>query len=151
MNNYTYKFCESVSNALNVIFVPTISDQELDEIISTSDHQNVPSPQSAEIRQAISEACKGRVPWNKGKTDPSAREHMKLNNPMFDPECILKMANSKRGVQAHNKITTTFKWSCKHCNKSHVDYDTIKKRKAANFCGKSCAASYSNARRYRCD
>jgi hypothetical protein len=145
----TYNFAQSISNALDIPF-HSISDQELEAVVKTADHQNVPAPHSPEIRKAISDACMGRIPYNKGIPNPEASERMKKNNPMFNPLLVRKMALSKTGKQAHNKILNMFEWNCKQCNKLHVDRDTIKKRKAANFCNKSCAASFSNSRRW-CD
>ena len=145
----TYNFAQSISSALDTPF-HSMSDQELDVAVNTANHQNVPAPHPPEIRKAISEACMGRIPSNKGISNPDARERMKKNNPMFDPLLVRKMSLSKTGKQAHNKILNTFEWNCKQCNKFHVDRDTMKKRKAANFCNKSCAVSFSNTRRW-CD
>lgn len=149
----TYKFSRSVANALNITFNPNldVSDQELQKTLEISEHSSVPAPQSSETRKAISEACMGRIPPNKGIPNPVARERMIKNNPMFNIYSVRKMAQSKMGKEPSNKIKSTFDWDCKWCNKSHTDCDTVKKRKAANFCGKSCAASYSNTHRYRCD
>lgn len=146
----TYKFSRSISETLNISFY-SISDQELKDAVETANHQNVPSPHSLEIRKAISEACMGRIPWNKGIPNPAACERMSKNNPMFNKDSVRKMSKLKIGKEPSNKVKTFFDWNCKWCNEIHTDFDTVKKRKAANFCNKSCAASYSNTHRYRCD
>lgn len=148
----TYNFSRSVSEALKLSFDinTAISDQELRKSLESIEHQTIPAPHSPETRKAISEACMGRIPSNKGIPNPAARERMIKNNPMHNLYSVRKMSSTKTGKEASNKIKTTFEWNCKWCNETHINYDTVKNRKAANFCGKSCAASYSNTHRYRC-
>ena len=149
----TYNFSRSISDTLNISFdiESDISDQEFQKIFETSDHQNISAPHSPETRKAISDACMGRIPWNKNRPDPATRERMIKNNPMFNVYSVHKMSQSKIGREPSNRIKTTFDWNCKLCKKTHTNYDTSNNKKAANFCNKSCAASYSNTHRYRCD
>lgn len=115
---------------------------------------------SEESKRKISESTKGRTAHNKGKPNPSQKEKMLQNNPMKNPEIAKKVSEKLKnrftwnkdlqtGIEPHNKIKDTFIWHCKQCGKEHIDRDTVKNRKAANFCNKSCAASYSNSRRYK--
>lgn len=76
-------------------------------------------------------------------------DRMKKNNPMKNPEIAKKVADKNRGKPSKNKILKIFTWYCEWCGKEHIDRDTVKNRKHARFCGKSCAASYSNTHRYR--
>jgi hypothetical protein len=94
------------------------------------------------------EGRSGSTPYNKGIPNPQQRERFLTNNPMKNPEIAKKVAEKNRGVEPSNKILTTFTWHCKQCGKEHIDRDTANNRKAAHFCNKSCAASYSNSRRY---
>jgi hypothetical protein len=102
------------------------------------------------------EGVSGRPAHNKGKPNPQQKERWLTNNPMKNPSISKKVAEKNRGrkgigtpgIEPYNKIHSTFTWYCKQCGKEHIDRDTVKKRKAANFCNKSCAASYSNVRRY---
>lgn len=82
--------------------------------------------------------------WNRGLKNPKNSERMKINNPMYIQETREKMAASKRGKEAYNKIKDTFIWKCKWCDKSHESRNTKKLRDAANFCNKSCATSHHN-------
>jgi hypothetical protein len=103
---------------------------------------------SKKVRKRLSELRLGRPAHNKGIPNPEQKERWLKNNPMRNPEIAKKVAEKNRGKESPQKIQDTFKWYCKQCGKEHIDRNTAKKRKAANFCNKSCAASFSNARRY---
>ena len=123
-------------------------------------HPNKGGTLSPETRKKISDATKGRTAHNKGKSNPEQKERFLSNNPMKNPEISKKVADKLKGrytlnkdlqtqIEPYNKIKETFIWHCKQCGKEHIDRDTVKNRKAANFCNKSCAASYSNSRRWK--
>ena len=105
------------------------------------------SPKSASTREKIRQKALGRPSSNKGIPNPGARERMKKNNPMKNPEIAAKVSAYLKGRISPCKITQKFTWNCKWCQKMHEDFDTVKKRKYANFCNKSCAASFSNVKR----
>lgn len=87
--------------------------------------------------------------WNHGIPNPNMSKRMLANNPMKDPNVAKKSGESKRGKSAKNKITETFNWNCKWCDKLHTSTKTVKNIASANFCNKSCAASFSNTYRYK--
>jgi hypothetical protein len=105
------------------------------------------SPKSSSTREKIRQKALGRPAPNKGIPNPKASEMMLKNNPMKKPEVAAKCSASLKGKPSPHKIIKKFTWNCKWCQKTHEDFDTIKKRKAANFCNKSCAASFSNTKR----
>jgi hypothetical protein len=94
------------------------------------------------------EGRNGSKAHNKGVPNPEQSLRLLNNNPMKNPATAKKVADKNRGRTPSSKILSTFNWFCKQCGKEHIDRDTAKNRKAANFCNKSCAASHSNARRY---
>lgn len=147
---YTYIFCKKLSNVLGITFieVPELSDQIL-SIKPIHNLDSVPAPMSLEVREAISRSRMGQSPPNKGISNPKQSERFKLNNPMFNLESKEKMRQSKIGKVPHNKITKIVEYSCKWCGKIHTRLDNYKSKRS--FCNKSCAASYSNTHRYRCD
>jgi len=95
------------------------------------------------------EGRSGSTPYNKGIPNPQQKRRFLTNNPMKNPEIAKKVAEKNRGKTPSTKILTTFTWYCKQCGKEHIDRDTANNRKAAHFCNKSCAASYSNSHRWK--
>lgn len=163
MTIYTYYISKNLCDLFKIPFQenPNLSDQTLNEPPefigdyrpyggggSGIKNGHYGCKHSLETRKILSEKAKGRVAPNKGIPNPKQKEKMTFNNPMKNPEVAAKVSLSKTGKPSPNKINKTFTWYCKWCNKEHTDRDIVKKRKAANFCNKSCAASFSNTNRY---
>lgn len=89
----------------------------------------------------------GTIPThNKGKPNPKQKELFLTNNPMKNPEIAQKVRSANLGKEANNKIKATYIKTCKNCNKEEIKFDTVHNRLNV-FCGKSCAASWSNRNR----
>lgn len=144
----TYK----TSKALSEIFdceLFLISDQELNhipenEIFTTKPIIVTGWKHSEETKKIISLKKLGTTPHNKGKLDPICKQRMISNNPMKDPNVAAKVAATKKGKIAHNKILKTFTFICQLCGKSEERRDTVHIR-FNKFCSKSCAASHYNS------
>ena len=103
-----------------------------------------------ETKEKISKRHKGRVAHNKGHSAPYARERMLKDNPMKNPEIAKKVSNKLKGREGHSLIKETFVWVCQECNETAERRATASNRNK-RFCNKSCAASFSNKRRYLYD
>lgn len=75
-----------------------------------------------------------------------SREIMLTNNPMKNPKVVEKVAAKNRGKVPSNKIQQTYTKICKECEREEIKPDTAHNRLNI-FCGKSCAASWSNRNR----
>lgn len=105
-------------------------------------------PHTPETRKKISEAVTGRKAHNKGKPNLVAKERMLTNNPMKNPEVAKRVAKvrAENGWVPHNKITETFIHKCVECGREEEQI-AHKNNMSKRFCGKSCAASFSNRRK----
>lgn len=100
MSSTTYLFENKISKALNLDCIFCVTDQQLRTIPkdAVQDYVFIPTPkQRIEINKSISEACKGRVAWNKGVPNPTAKERMLTNNPMKNPEIAKKVSEANKG------------------------------------------------------
>ena len=91
------------------------------------------------ICKSISQACKGRTAWNKGKPNPEQSKRMKENNP--NKAGMYNKNKFKKGHTPWNKKPTVKK-PCYVCG---TEFTVTKNKKLT--CGKSCAATYSNHKR----
>lgn len=162
MTNPTFKISRAISEALDIPFVEILScsDKKLSKHASLFDNY-VPyggggkdqlnghygKKHSKESKELMRRKALGRIPYNKGVPNHKQRDRMFKNNPMKNPKISQKVAFKNKGRIPVNKIKETFDWNCKWCNKTHTNFNTYKNRKLI-FCGKSCAASYSNTHRY---
>ena len=158
--NFTYTYSIAISNALGLEHIESedLSDQYFDTFKLPENYKTYGGGASGpknghygckhtdEAKRLISESRLGKPAYNKNKPNPEQSVRMKQKNPMKDPEIAKKVGLSKRGKEASNKIKTTMKYHCKWCGKSHTVI--AKKKNIKSFCGKSCAASYSNTYRY---
>jgi hypothetical protein len=147
-----------LSESLRIPYEPSLDDQYYEDDglfdnyapygggASGSKNGHYGCRHSQETKDLLRELRLGKTPPNKGVPNPEQSDRFKKNNPMFNPESREKMRQSKLGKVPHNKITTTVEYSCLHCGKKHTRLAT--KHSQKKFCDKSCAASYSNARRY---
>lgn len=105
-------------------------------------------PHTEETRKKISKATTGRKAHNKGKPNLAAKKRMLENNPMHMPGVAKAVARKRaaNGWEPSNKITKTFTHRCEECGREEEQI-AYKKSMEKRFCGKSCAASYSNKRR----
>lgn len=160
MSIYTFHFSKSFSKTLGITFEekPEFSDQFLSDVnylttttpygggASGSKNGHYGCRHSDETRQLLREKALGRPAPNKGVPNPAQSERFRCNNPMKNDLSREKMRQSKIGKEPSNKIRTTIDFSCKWCGKTHTRL--AKKKAQRSFCGKSCAASYSNTYRY---
>ena len=160
MTIYTYHFSRSLAESLGIPFTETskLSDQTLSggELFDNyvpyggggagSKNGHYGCKHTEETKQVLREKRLGKPPSNKGIPNPEQSERWKKNNPMSNLDVRERMRQSKIGKEPSNKIIQTIDFSCKWCGKSHTV--VAKKKNIKTFCGKSCAASYSNTNRY---
>ena len=157
---YTYSHFSSFCEALNLSVPDVLHKEQSDQYVFQTEFSyptyggggagikngHYGCTHTEETKRRLAELRRGKSPSNKGIPNPQASVRMKIRNPMHDPIIAKKVGNSKRGKIAHNRITETESWNCKWCGKTHTTIARKTKRKAL-FCGKSCAASYSNTHR----
>lgn len=162
-NNFTVSLLEECNDKLNLndreiywIKYYNAVESELFYNLSTGGN-SWGSPKSEETREKIRQKALGRKAWNKGIPNPEQRKKMLENNPMKRLDVAKKCGETKRGLSSpnkgkklniipYNKITDLVTLTCEECGKQRDVINKVHNHK--RFCDKSCAASYSNKRRY---
>lgn len=143
MSSKTYLLDISLSKILNINRC-YISDQDLLDPTRCTPmnlggftHWSTDPELKKQVSKAISEATKGRIPWNKGKPNPAQSKRWKENNPNKGGKGGKPF---KKGNIPHNK-RPFYKKSCYVCGE---EFETNYNKLA---CSRSCAATYSNHKR----
>jgi len=104
------------------------------------------SSHTPETKAKISKSRMGMIPWNKGVPNPEASKRMTENNPMKNFEARERMRSSKIGKEPVNKLPF-IKKVCVMCG---TIFEVSMNKKTLNklTCSRSCAARFSNKKRY---